>query len=122
MEVMLDTDVLINVMRGKEFLPTKNTYSISLITLYEVVRGSKDPYLMKKILEVSFKVYPLENEVILKAAELYRQLRKEGIMVGEADLLIAATAIANDVTLFTHNVKHFARFTPFGLRLYHKKE
>lgn len=47
------------------------------------------------------------------AAETYSQIRtrleKIGTPIGPNDLLIAAIAIANDVTLVTHNIGEFGR-------------
>ncbi len=43
-------------------------------------------------------------------------LRRSGQLIGDPDLLIAATALHYDLTLVTRNVKDFQR-TP-GLRLY----
>ncbi|MGL4512401.1 MAG: type II toxin-antitoxin system VapC family toxin [Lacipirellulaceae bacterium] len=46
---------------------------------------------------------------------LRAQLRAAGLTVNPFDLLIASTAIAGDMTLVTHNTKHFDRIP--GLRL-----
>ena len=47
------------------------------------------------------------------AAEEYGRLRaflaKQGLPIGPNDLLIAATALANNVTLVTHNISEFER-------------
>ena len=52
------------------------------------------------------------------AAEAYGRLRAElvtaGTTIGGNDLMIAAIAVANDVTLVTHNVSEFSRVS--GLR------
>lgn len=48
-----------------------------------------------------------------KAAEVYSEIRadleKMGQPIGPNDLLIAAIAMANDVTLVTHNTREFGR-------------
>jgi predicted nucleic acid-binding protein len=44
------------------------------------------------------------------------QLRRDGNLVGDMDLLIASTAIAHDLTLVTRNRRHFERIP--GLELY----
>ena len=48
-----------------------------------------------------------------KAADAYARIRadlvKIGTPIGPNDLLIAAIAIANDVTLVTHNTREFSR-------------
>ena len=43
------------------------------------------------------------------AAQLYAVLWREGKLIADADLLIAAIALANDCMLVTNNVRHFAR-------------
>ncbi|NJN99790.1 MAG: type II toxin-antitoxin system VapC family toxin [Anaerolineales bacterium] len=53
------------------------------------------------------------------AAEAYSRIRarleKSGTPIGPNDLLIAAIAVANDVTLVTHNTDEFGRVE--GLKL-----
>lgn len=54
-----------------------------------------------------------------KAAEYYGKIRSElsaiGKPIGANDFMIAAIALANDVTLITHNTREFSRVN--GLRL-----
>lgn len=48
-----------------------------------------------------------------QAAEVYGLLRREletaGMPIGSNDLFIASIALANDLTLITHNVREFSR-------------
>lgn len=118
MEIMLDTDILIDVMRGRLELLPEHSYSISIITLYEVIRGMKRPRTAKYLLESRFSVYPLTNEIILKASEIYRALKARGAPIGEADLLIGATAAVTHLPLWTKNKRHFERLEEFGLELW----
>ena len=120
MEVMLDTDVLVDVLRGRLQLPEEISYSMSIITLYELLRGFKDPRIAKIFLESRFKVYDLSNPVLLTAANIYRALKEKGRIPPEADLLIASTAITYNVPLWTHNYRHFSRFKEFGLNLFRR--
>ena len=120
MEVMLDTDILVEGLRGRLEFPEDLTYSISVITLYEVLRGFKDPYLAKYTLETRLKVYDLSNPVLLTAANIYRTLKERGNIPPEADLLIASTAITYNVPLWTRNYRHFSRFEEFGLKLFRR--
>ena len=43
------------------------------------------------------------------------RLRAEGMLIGDLDLLIAATALQYDLTLLTNNRRHFGRIA--GLRI-----
>jgi tRNA(fMet)-specific endonuclease VapC len=47
---------------------------------------------------------------ILRRFGTIRQgLRRQGQLIPDIDLLIATTAISNDLILMTHNIRHFAR-------------
>lgn len=54
-----------------------------------------------------FVLYPLNDGVAWRAAEVFRALRRSGSMTGENDLWIAATALEAGEVLVTQNVKHF---------------
>jgi hypothetical protein len=54
--------------------------------------------------------------VILKYCELYTELRGRGMVIPDADLLIASTAIAKGLTLATKD-KAFKRLEELGLRM-----
>jgi tRNA(fMet)-specific endonuclease VapC len=49
--------------------------------------------------------------------EMAGALLRTGTTIGVADVLIAATAIANDVTVATANLAHYQRLVPFGLSI-----
>jgi tRNA(fMet)-specific endonuclease VapC len=44
-----------------------------------------------------------------RAGELLADLEHRGLVVGTEDVIIAATALENDLTVVTRNVRHFAR-------------
>src|SRR2546422_450331 len=54
-----------------------------------------------------FVIYPFNDTVAWRAAEIFHDLRKRGVMTGENDLWIAATALEAGGVLVTRNVKHF---------------
>ncbi len=56
MNVLLDTDVLINIEKGVEELPRGELY-ISIVTLYEFIRGRKDYREAKNILKIYLLYY-----------------------------------------------------------------
>jgi tRNA(fMet)-specific endonuclease VapC len=43
------------------------------------------------------------------AGRIRAELESQGTPIGSNDLLIAAIAIANDLTLVTHNIREFSR-------------
>jgi tRNA(fMet)-specific endonuclease VapC len=54
-------------------------------------------------------IVPLDKTALDIAAELHANLRREGQLIEDADLLMAAIALAHDLTLLTDNVRHFQR-------------
>lgn len=111
---LIDTSVLIDDLRSGRH----RDGSISVITLIEVLRGvAKDKREeAKRLLEEAFDVVPLDNPVVNVYCRLYSQLRKSGGSVADADLLIAASAIARDLALLTKD-EGFWRLTGLGLKL-----
>lgn len=55
-----------------------------------------------------FDILPIFPSLDIYAKEKSR-LRRKGQIVDDFDLLIGATAIFNDLTLVTRNVKHYKR-------------
>jgi tRNA(fMet)-specific endonuclease VapC len=45
----------------------------------------------------------------VRAAEIYADLKADGSLIGDADILIAATAMVNDLVVVTNNESHFNR-------------
>jgi len=52
---------------------------------------------------------PFDDQAAEEYAIIRSSLEKAGKPIGPNDLMIAAIAIANDVTLITHNTKEFSR-------------
>ena len=111
---LLDTGIVIDNMENNNYIPA----IISPITLLEVLRGIEDKKRLtaKQLLEESFSVLNLDNSIIEAYCKIYRKLKNEGNLLPDADLLIAATAIAHDLILETTDA-HFLRLKPLGLRL-----
>ena len=60
-------------------------------------------------LRMTYKSVPFDDAAALNAAELRAHLATIGQPIGPYDLLIAAIAGVNDLTLVTHNTSEFAR-------------
>ena len=56
-----------------------------------------------------FAVVPFDAREARAAAELFVELRRAGTPIGERDLMIAATAVANGHSLVTLNTAEFSR-------------
>lgn len=111
---LIDTSTLVdNIRRG-----VYEEGAISVITLIEVLRGvpSEKRLKVKELLEKSYNIINIDNEVILKYCELYDTLRQRGLLIPDADLLIAAMAIVNNLTLVTRD-RDFERLKDLGLKL-----
>jgi len=115
--ILIDTDILIDYCKEKTELDPKDLHHISEITVYEFIRGTKDIEGAKKMLEESFVVVWLDNRIVTKASEIWRNLKARGESVDDRDLIIAATAITEGLKLLTRNVGHYGRLCEHGLSL-----
>jgi tRNA(fMet)-specific endonuclease VapC len=120
--MLVDTDVLSAIMRRSQaatakaaaYLSVHSLFSFSIITRYEILRGLKAKNATKQIaafelLCVSSNVIALTDAIVDKAAENYAELHSQGRLIGDADILIAASALANGCGVATNNEKHFKR-------------
>ncbi len=118
MKYLLDTNICIYYLKGLYNLKEKinnvgseNCY-ISEITVAELkfgVENSKQKKKNREVLDIflnGIKIVPIFNALDFYAVEKSR-LRKKGLTVDEFDLLIGASAVSNNMTLVTNNVKHF---------------
>ena len=117
--VCLDTDVLIDSFRDD---PRElRSYHITCISLYEFLRGlaylGKDVSEFKAWIEANMNVVCIDNKTLKVASWIYAELRKEGHLIEDPDLLIASMCIANGLALKTRNRRHFERLEKFGLKL-----
>lgn len=124
---LIDTDWVIDhfnsisrvTRRLKELEPQGLGLSvISVAELWEGVYFSRDPKRGQVMLEEFLSgvvVLGLDDEVCRQFGQLRGSLRKLGKTVGDFDLLIAATALQNNLTLLTNNRKHFKQIA--GLKV-----
>jgi len=128
MRYLADTTFLIDLVNGVEgavnlakgFDESNDTVFLSVVSVEEYFRGIyylylDDESLLKRKLRAAlrdlspFEILPVTYEVALKAAEIDAKLVKKGLMLSMADILIAASAIVNDLILVTRNIRHFNR-------------
>lgn len=99
---------------ARAYTAEQKTLSFSLITRYEILRGLtfKQASAQLRVFELfcgSNQVLEVTDRVVVVAATIYADLRARGQLIPDADLLIAATALENNLVLATNNVSDFAR-------------
>ncbi len=62
-----------------------------------------------------FTVLALNDAIMQVFGQNRHALRRQGKLIPDLDLLIAATALHYDLTLMTCNLRHFARIPGLGL-------
>jgi len=118
--ILVDTSVLIQFLRGEENESTRvfeaivkegMPFGISVYTYAEVLQGARDDTEFRLLDEYlgSQTIYAPQpgRETYKEAATIFYKLRRQGITIrGLVDVLIALTAIHNDLQLL-HNDKDF---------------
>ncbi len=118
---VLDTNTLIYFFKGignvagKLLTISPKEIAIPTIVVYELEYGiakssspKKRQAQLKEMCSL-VKVLPFGNEEARLAALIRAQLEKKGTPIGPYDVLIAATALANQGVLVTNNAKEFSR-------------
>ncbi len=118
---VLDTNTLLDYFRGKGKVAANllavspGEVALPAIVAYEVwvgVLGSQNARRRQAQYEqflATVEVLPFDSAVGRRAAELRHALERRGEGIGPLDTLIAATALANNATLVTRNVREFGR-------------
>jgi hypothetical protein len=120
---IFDTDILINVGRGKaeainclQTLAQTSTPAISTVTQMELIVGCRDKNELQTLTKffARFQILKLTEQISEKSVELLNQYRlSHGLLIANA--LIAATVLEADENFITGNQKDF-RFI-CGLKL-----
>jgi tRNA(fMet)-specific endonuclease VapC len=121
-QALLDTDVLSAVMRNhpvavaraQAYLAAHHHLTFSIITRYEVLRGLKAKGATAQLaafdrLCAASQIISLTDEIVVRAADIYADLHQRGMLIGDADILIAASALAHGFGIVTNNERHFSR-------------
>ena len=119
MNFLIDTNILIYRLKNlgnvnANFLKYKdNKMLISVISYGELVYGANKSKSVEKnmatVREIKsiFPMLDITPNVMDIFGEIKADTQKIGKSVDDMDLLIAASAIAHNMTLVTHNTKHF---------------
>jgi predicted nucleic acid-binding protein len=116
--VLVDTTVWVDFFLGKtapqvqileQFLADGEDICICGVILTEVLQGMRDESEYTRTLSLfdSFLFLPMNRRIFLRAAELYRALRRQGVTIRKAvDCMIASVAIEHTIPLL-HNDRDF---------------
>lgn len=123
---LLDTDIIIEVLRRNmsviqkiEQVKKKNCF-ISEITIAELYFGAaKSGRYEQQVKDVelimsNFTIVPIFESLSLYG-KLRWQLQRNGLKIGDMDIFIGATAIANNFIMVTGNAAHFERLPKIKL-------
>ncbi len=121
-QILVDTDILIKIFRGNTFHKKtldneENNLAISSVTFLELLFGSKTK---RRVIDLkkqvrAYQLIHISEAISLKAIDIVSKYTTE-TSIKTADALIAATAIINNLKLYTDNVSDFTFIK--GLRFY----
>lgn len=120
---LLDTDTCIYLLNGEPRVKKRvaevgiEPLAVANITKGELYFGAYNSNHIENNLErirgfftmPAPKILPLDDKVMDIFGQLKAELRRQGQLIGDIDLLIAGVAISNHLTLVTNNTKHFKR-------------
>ncbi|MFQ6758859.1 MAG: type II toxin-antitoxin system VapC family toxin [Deltaproteobacteria bacterium] len=124
---LLDTDTVIYSLKGQGGVAENlrihvhEPLYLSTITMMELYYGAYksqnvDANLAKlKTIESAFPLLPPGPETVEAFGKMKATLEVQGLRLADLDLIIAATALARNLTLVSNNQKHFRRIP--GLKL-----
>lgn len=128
MRLLLDSDILIDLLNGKLFMGriaelsnNQTSPSISVISYGEVLEGvfhSGRKQISNELFvnfAEGFNIYEVDLETARAYATIRGTLRRKGLRIADNDIWIAATALANDLTLVTRNERHYSRIPELRL-------
>ncbi len=122
LKYLLDTNACIIYIKNSqsgvrlrlESLP-KSEIAVCSIVKAEMFYGSMKSQNQNESLAIQQKFFsqfqslPFDDEAALILGEIRADLASKGTPIGAYDLQIAAIALANNLTLITHNTKEFGR-------------
>lgn len=126
---LLDTDSFIFLLKRDPKIESRAQavgfadLALSVITVAEVLRGayfSANPsqsLTMTRALLRQFAQVDLTSAMAERFGEIKADLRRQGQIIADFDLLIGATAIVTGRMLVTNNTKHFQRMQAYDLAL-----
>ena len=126
--IFLDTNIISYYFNGSieikekllEAIDNDENIATTIINVYEILKGlrwknnNNKEKLFKDFVE-NVLVFTIDNNVIELAANIYADLRKQGKIIGDADILIAAIVMNNKGKLVSNNIKHYENIKNLNL-------
>lgn len=99
-----------------KYLKFYKGFTFSIITNFEILRGLNVKNAKRQITKFELiwsqsREINLTDEIVKRAADIYADLYRKGQLVGDADILIAATALEYNLAVVTNNENHFSRIS-----------
>src|SRR6266446_31615 len=118
---LLDTDILSEVFKRRNaavtthaaaYLRQHGLFTFSAFSRFEVRRGYVSKQATQQLARFDIfcahcQILPVTDAVFDRAAILWGLARQQGHSCGDADVLIAATALEHGLALATGNTRHF---------------
>lgn len=126
-EYLMDTCILSQLISPGErqdkisdwILNHPGKISTSVIVGYEIRSGLLAKNFLKRLnifenmlLDFDIAIYPVDEEIAQKAANLRAKFMKSGLSYSLSDLLIGSTVLIKDAILLTDNEKDFRMWIP----------
>ncbi|MBE9129507.1 MULTISPECIES: type II toxin-antitoxin system VapC family toxin [unclassified Coleofasciculus] len=130
-KALLDTDIFSEVQKGinpsivtraRAYRETFGYYTISVITVLEIIKGWHKRQREDRIQQflnviTDAEVLRLDLPSAELAGRIYADLERTGQPIGLADTMIAAIAMQKKLTLVTGNLSHYQRIQLLGYSL-----
>lgn len=122
MSYLLDTNACIRYIAGRSLAllnkiqatPRSDIFTCSIVKsemFYGSMKSSNPAksLLAQRTFLSQFQSLPFDDEAALFFGKIRAELAAQGKIIGPYDLQIAATALAHNLTLVTHNTREFSR-------------
>jgi tRNA(fMet)-specific endonuclease VapC len=128
---LLDTDIFSEILKGinpsvvakaTAYLSVFGRYTISVITVMEIVKGFHKLQREDRIQQflaglTTVELLSLDAQSAELAGRIYADLERSGQPIGRADPMVAAIALRHGLVLVTGNLSHYQRIQNLGYAL-----
>jgi len=124
---LLDTDTIVSLLRGNRAIAARieivgeDHIATTVINLAELYFGAFNSTRVDHNLRVvdefrlATQVLGLDTSAAVLFGKIKADLRREGNLVNDSDLMIASVALSSHSVLVTNNVRHFNRIPGLAL-------